>query len=303
MERYYFSLNNSNAYLNGNMDKVSYTYHVNTFDFVEPHGHGDYWEFTIVTDGALGNVKDGTEHVYEKNSVFYSTTDDEHYLKRRSQKLRYINLIVRESTLKRLADAISTDFWQQLVEAKQKDITVMPSVVDEIEEIIHRVNLLDNSQYQKYNDLLCSAVLLLLQRFLGHFLHELSKQKSTFQSRLIRLMDKKEFLSYNVDDLCANLDYSRMQLLRLFKEHFGVSPHQYLVSYKMQYAANLLTSTDIKVIEVCHLVGYAKLSQFSTNFKQRYGVAPGQFRRQSGGDRAIIKRRHSRWRKPTQKQS
>ncbi len=284
MERYSFSLNNSNAYvLMSDMEQISYTYHVNTFDFPIPHGHVDYWEFTVITDGKLGNVSNGTEQVYEKNIVFYSTTDDEHYLKKRSQQIRYINLAVREATLKQLADAISPDFWQQLVQAKQKSLALMPYIVDEIDEIIHQLNLLASSQYKKYNDLVCSAVLLLLQRFYGHFLHELSQQKSTFQARLIRLMDKKDFLSYNVDDLCASLDYSRMQLLRLFKQHFGVTPHQYLVSYKLQYAANLLRSTDIKVIEVCQLVGYAKLSQFSANFKNRYGVSPGQFRRQTGG--------------------
>ena len=38
------------------IDKISFSYHINTFDFPTIHGHADYWEFTLLTDGKLVNV-------------------------------------------------------------------------------------------------------------------------------------------------------------------------------------------------------------------------------------------------------
>lgn len=288
MEYLKFSLHNSNPQIGKQIDEVNYTYHINTFPFPLVHGHEDYWEFTIITDGTLVNITDSGEETFEKDTMFFSTTRDVHSIKRKSAQLRYINLIVREQSLIQLASAISPRFWEDLRSAKKKYMHLKSYVIEEIEELIHRVNMLDKSQYHKYNDLLCGATLLLLQNLFVQFVEGIPKQTHGWQSRLANLMSRKEFLTYNVDDLCRELDYSRMQLSRLFTQQFGVTPHKYLVNYKLQYAANILRSTDMKVIEVAQLVGYTKLSQFNVNFKQRYGVTPGNYRRQPDGSKTSV---------------
>ena len=44
------------------IDKISFSYHINTFDFPTIHGHADYWEFTLLTDGKLVNVSSGKKN-------------------------------------------------------------------------------------------------------------------------------------------------------------------------------------------------------------------------------------------------
>ena len=279
MELFEFNLHNSNVQITDNIKNVNYTYHINTFPFNIEHGHKDYWEFTIVTDGVIVNVVNGESDVYAKNTLFYSTTNDIHLLKKKSSAVRYINLVVRENTLRTVANGISADFFDKMVSANQKSIVLPDYVIAEIENTIHRINLLNNSDYRKYNDFLCSATILVLQQLFTHFIDVEQTTKAGWQNKLSELMRNKDFLTYNVDDLCELMDYSRMQLSRLFKKHYGVNPHRFLIDYKLQYAANLLRSTDIKVIEIASIVGYAKLSQFNVNFKQKYGVTPGNYRR------------------------
>lgn len=283
MELFEFNLHNSNVQITDKISLVSYTYHVNTFPFNIEHGHKDYWEFTIVTDGTIANHVNGTVEIYEKNTLFYSTTRDVHLLRKKSPQVRYINLIVRENTLQTLANGISPGFFDRMLTSNLKSIILPAYMIAEIENTIHRINLLDNSEYNKYNDLICSAILSVLQRLFERFVEGDHTTRASWQNKLAELMKTKDFLTYNVDDLCQKLDYSRMQLSRLFKKSYGTSPHRYLIDYKLQYAANLLRSTDLKVIEIASIVGYAKLSQFNVNFKQKYGVTPGNYRRGKEG--------------------
>ena len=274
-----FNLHNSNIQITDKIALVSYTYHINTFPFNIEHGHADYWEFTIVTDGTIANHVNGTVEICEKNTAFFSTTHDTHLLKKKSPQVRYINLIVRENTLHTLANGISPWLFGRLMISGKKSLALPPNVIAEIENTIHRVNLLNNSEYDKYNDLLCSATLLILQRLFENLIEGDHTVLANWQNKLNALMKSKDFLTYNVDTLCRELGYSRMQLSRLFKKNYGVSPHKYLIDYKLLYAANLLHSTDLKVIEIASVVGYAKLSQFNVNFKQKYGVTPSKYRK------------------------
>lgn len=279
MELFEFNLHNSNVQITDKISLVSYTYHVNTFPFNIEHGHADYWEFTIVTDGTIANHINGSAEIYGKNMAFFSTTRDVHLLKKKSQSIRYINLIVRENTLRTLANGISPWLFDKLMTSNKKSLALPAHVIAEIENTIHRINLLNNSEYDKYNDLLCGATLLVLQRFFENLIEGEHTALARWQNKLTESMKSKDFLTYNVDDLCRELGYSRMQLSRLFKKNYGVSPHKYLIDYKLLYAANLLHSTDLKVIEIASIVGYAKLSQFNVNFKQKYGVTPSNYRK------------------------
>ena len=82
------------------IDKIDFSYHINTFDYTTTHGHDDYWEFTLLTEGKLNNVLNGQKIPVTAGQMFFSTTADTHYLKKvGSEKIRYINIIARESAI------------------------------------------------------------------------------------------------------------------------------------------------------------------------------------------------------------
>lgn len=71
---------------------------------------------------------------------------------------------------------------------------------------------------------------------------------------------------------------SRFHFLRLFKEIFNETPHQYVSRKRIENATNLLSSTDMPVTQICNEVGFDSLSSFSWLFKQRLGFSPEAFR-------------------------
>ena len=85
--------------------------------------------------------------------MFFSTTADTHYLKKvGSEKIRYINIIARESAIKRLADMFSDSFFATLQKMSRKQ-TFPAELTTQVEEIIHQVMFLPDDAYKEYDAL------------------------------------------------------------------------------------------------------------------------------------------------------
>lgn len=65
---------------------------------------------------------------------------------------------------------------------------------------------------------------------------------------------------------------------REFRRAFGESPHQYLLTRRLERAAELLRNTDRTVSDICLLVGLRSVGSFTTSFGQTYGVSPSAYR-------------------------
>ena len=83
---------------------------------------------------------------------------------------------------------------------------------------------------------------------------------------------------WNIPDLAAELHISEEHFRRRCLERFGMSPIRYLCQLRMQYAENLLSSTEIKVADIAAQVGYQNPFAFATAFKRLYGCSPSAFR-------------------------
>lgn len=67
--------------------------------------------------------------------------------------------------------------------------------------------------------------------------------------------------------------------LRQFKLLFGKTPHQYVVSKRLELAIRLLQDNSLSITEICSKVGFESLGSFSWMFKKRFGVSPDQYRK------------------------
>ena len=65
---------------------------------------------------------------------------------------------------------------------------------------------------------------------------------------------------------------------REFRRAFGETPHQYLLTRRLERAAALLRNTDRSVTEICFDVGLTSLGSFTTSFRRVYGATPTGYR-------------------------
>lgn len=96
------------------------------------------------------------------------------------------------------------------------------------------------------------------------------------------LLDSKVYLEQHLDQdvnlamLSAQVGLSKFQLLRLFKQAFGKTPHQYLTELRLFKAKTLLKTHPIN--EVAQLSGFADSSAFGKAFKLNFGLTPSEFK-------------------------
>ena len=258
--------------------QYNYLYAINTTDYPTLHRHVDYWEFCIVTEGALKNCVVGQKtELCEKNTLHFMSTSDQHRLLKASKQVRYINISVRETHLLQILNFISPHFRERLLQGPRL-FSLSDTLVSGVENLLHECNLLSSEQVEEKNGLLCSALLLILQE-LNRIHLNVPKHFSPFMMHLLSLTEQKEFLRYTAKDLGDALNYSPAHLNRLFKEHFQLTPYEYLQNHKFQYAHNLLQNTGIGISEIAAEIGYSNLSHFFSNFKKRYGMTPGECRK------------------------
>ena len=81
-----------------------------------------------------------------------------------------------------------------------------------------------------------------------------------------------------VADLAAAAMLSPAHFSREFRKAFGETPHQYLLTRRLQRASELLRLTDHGVADICMRVGLESVGSFTSSFRRVYGMTPTQYR-------------------------
>ena len=92
------------------------------------------------------------------------------------------------------------------------------------------------------------------------------------------LMDARYREPLDVAALARAAHLSPAHFSREFRRAFGESPHQYLLTRRLERAAALLRNTDRSVSDVCLTVGLRSVGSFTTSFGRAFGLSPTAYR-------------------------
>jgi len=99
---------------------------------------------------------------------------------------------------------------------------------------------------------------------------------------------KKKVAEYIEEHLSEDLslatlaDIARLSpyhFVRAFKQSFGLSPHRYLSSMRIQQAKSLLANPAMSVTQIGLNLGFSETSSFTTTFRKHTGLTPTAYRR------------------------
>lgn len=82
----------------------------------------------------------------------------------------------------------------------------------------------------------------------------------------------------SVEDIAAACGLNRSYFGKIFHENTGKSPQEFLISYRMTKATELLRLTELSIADIGNAVGYPNQLHFSRAFKNVYGISPRQWR-------------------------
>ena len=93
----------------------------------------------------------------------------------------------------------------------------------------------------------------------------------------IRRMHERPDHAWTVAELAGEAALSRSTFFYRFRRAVGAAPMDYLLTWRMALAQNLLRRRQGGIAEVAKRVGYGSASTFSVAFARHVGVPPGQF--------------------------
>ena len=127
--------------------------------------------------------------------------------------------------------------------------------------------------------------LLLTHQDILRKINHIKRVRRTTQSELFRRVARgREFIEDNLsspirlNDIAKAAFLSPYYFLRLFRQVYGETPHQYLTRRRMERASHLLATTSESIMAICFEVGFDSPSTFSLLFRRYRGVSPQMFR-------------------------
>jgi len=156
-----------------------------------------------------------------------------------------------------------------IIEIKLKNEPLLSQLIKTIElAIIQKQN---ETEAISLISALCKVLMVYLQ------------QKQMLYTYPIPIMNALRYISEHlsesifIEDLSKLCGYSTQYFIRLFSQLVGISPHQYLIGYRMKISAKLLLDGN-SVSKTADLVGYTEVKNFSRAFKKYFGISPTQYK-------------------------
>lgn len=144
--------------------------------------------------------------------------------------------------------------------------------------------------YDQVAQNLLLAILLLTLRVLDA--DHASIEKADSDSLIVQIqqhIERNHAERLSMQKVADHFHINYYYLSHLFKKQMGISPSNYLTTYRINAACRLLVTTRLPIYRVAEMVGYANQSSFQAQFKQRKGMSPLQYRAYYEDNSLILK--------------
>ncbi|MDB5032828.1 MAG: transcriptional regulator, AraC family [Chlorobi bacterium] len=163
---------------------------------------------------------------------------------------------------------------------------VITPLLQEMRSHTRQIRVTDEWIEDRFNDLLIQ--MMRMHRDVCRTIQRLPSVRTTTRIEIYRRLEiSREFIDDNLAEQISLADMARTaclsphHFLRLFKHAFQETPHQYLTRKRLEWAQDLLTSTERSITDICVSIGFESLGSFSWLFRRRFGASPDLFRRRA----------------------
>lgn len=122
----------------------------------------------------------------------------------------------------------------------------------------------------------------ILSSLMSAFHDTISDSRYTYMQRAIAYIRDRLDQHLTLQDVARFVHLTPNHFSEVFKKETGQSYIEFVMLERMRKAADVLSSTQMKIGEVAGAVGYEDIKYFSQQFKKYYGKTPSEFRQSPG---------------------
>lgn len=97
--------------------------------------------------------------------------------------------------------------------------------------------------------------------------------------RAARMLEENCGTGQSLGELASRLGCTDRHLRRVFMAEYNVSPVQYLQTCRLLLAKNMLTDTNLSILDIAMAAGFGSLRRFNDVFKKHYNIPPSDLRK------------------------
>lgn len=133
----------------------------------------------------------------------------------------------------------------------------------------------DELDFQEMCDLLTEKICIILRR---------KKQGSPLNRgffSVLKYINESFTGDIDLNKLADMSEYSYDRFRHIFKQKTGLSPLNYILQKKIDYAKILLSNSTYNITDIATQCGFCNISQFSVSFKKATGLSPIEYRKKN----------------------
>lgn len=256
---------------------IAYRFLDNNTVLTEMHDH-NYCEYFIITSGAITHEVNGIKQELKTGDMVFIRPSDCHKYDLNGDKgCNMINVSFRTVYYDSVSRYFSNPAMNDLYTAEMPPTISLPAPrISALKKKHHLLNICNdkNSLMALLRSLLCDV----FSEFIIEYDRQSQSRVEAWLHSVLIQMHTPENIEEGLPALLRHSGFSHGHLCRIMKKTFGISPSQYITDLRLQYAANLLSTTDHDILSISVQLGFSSLSHFITIFKKKYGVPPSKYR-------------------------
>lgn len=255
---------------------------------LKKHSH-DFFEITFITKGSGYHVINNNHHTIKQGNLFLITPKSEHNLlpANPSEAFEWINVLFFPSVISTsLIDMVdTTDILKVLISSesihyntKELSDIELQNDAQEFQHIFEEMQQEFQARRAGYQNLLKGYLEILLVKIFRAYFYDPTSDAAISQKVLNYLREKSFQNDLNLDELAKRTFYSPQYFRKLFKSKTGIPLSTFIRQKRLDYAKQLLETTDLSISGVMEKAGFNDTKSFYAAFKNAYGVTPANMR-------------------------
>lgn len=256
--------------------------------YVAVHTH-DCTELVIILAGKAVHMINDEEYDLKAGDVFVVNLGSRHgYKAACSLKLAnimfdYNRLVENENELRHMTGFQSLFILEPYFRKQHKfesKLQLNPASLNFVKDFLSIVE----NEYQNRANGFKPVVRTYFLTLVAYLSRQYTAGKSKASGRLFQVADAVAFMENNFQSqvaisTVASIAYlSTRQFTRIFKASYKVSPKEYIITLRLEYACRLLQDKTMKLGPIAMECGFSDISFFSRQFKARFGITPSEYR-------------------------
>lgn len=243
------------------------------------HNH-TFYEFMLVEKGAINQIYDDKIVQLKQNDLCIVLPETAHSICHAGvSPTVFYNFEVSRKFVNSYLSTIGQPIDFKILSSPFLILKYSNSEMKDFIQLLNR-SLKQNASEQEHMFYLKTIICHALYRLISHnsYDNNTNSKNSIVSDCLAALNDVKNF-SYPVKTILSNQGYCHEHITRLFKKEGLSTPVNILLKNKLEYARILLSSSDLKIVEITQLCGFYSSCYFHQMFKKYYDVSPSEYRK------------------------